>query len=688
MRLALVLLALWGQQEAVAFMPRLGPLFGRVLQPGQANSLGRGQVARLAAVPALRTARSLGTCVMQMTDVKPGLAEPSEETIKQALSNAEEVVKAAGGCIDSLSFGREWKEMYPTFDRDAFKGTRITSFNKLLSMYGSELFSIESTKKKEVKLYILKDSAGAEGKVAYQKAEQQLQELADSPLGVFFDIRGGRMRAGGARALPPNLSSYTKLDQLLDALEPNLVAFAGGVSVVSAKDAVTALNNIKRLNYQARWPVQQSRAESFVQVFVDIATRGISTLSTKSIALLLNAIEALSSDRRGFEKTLQAASMRIQTLAKGIEILLPVVGDDADEIFTPQAVAVIVTAYQRMGLMDKALFTALAGVVKTLPAQDFDAQALSNIANAYSMFEGRDDDMFAQLALTSSTLTADSWNPTALSLFASALVKVGMSESEGDKALLHQLAEMQCAMYASQGARAFSSPANLAQTLSALATAKVQHVRLFTCAAVVVAQHFRLCVGQQAQSGNLLMPQDMNSANKGGKKMANRQDATLLAAKRFMEQATGLDLALIAGALSDAGALQPDLASDMLGHIRRSGLPAGNTEALAAVIRAFGPAASIGAKDSAEVHEFLSLSFSVLPSAALTSVEPIKRVLRAMEEAEWKDGASVTKLTQAICQLKSAQFKPNDRSELEGSMAGLNMPRHLSPAIAHLMTMP
>ena len=30
----------------------------------------------------------------------------------------------------------------------------------------------------------------------------------------------------------------------------------------------------------------------------------------------------------------------------------------------------------------------------------------------------------------------------------------------------------------------------------------------------------------------------MNSANKGGKKIVNRQDATLLAAKRFMEQAT------------------------------------------------------------------------------------------------------------------------------------------------------
>ena len=68
------------------------------------------------------------------------------------------------------------------------------------------------------------------------------------------------MGAGGARAIPPNLSSFTKLDKLLDALEPKLVAFAGGVSVVSAKDAVTALNNIKRLQYQARWPVQQVRS--------------------------------------------------------------------------------------------------------------------------------------------------------------------------------------------------------------------------------------------------------------------------------------------------------------------------------------------------------------------------------------------------------------------------------------------
>jgi hypothetical protein len=257
-----VLLALSGTLAAEAFVPTgVGPRFG--LSPRAAAATAACGRARLGAVPALaqRRASASGTCVMQMTDeAKPGLAEPSAEIVQQALTNAVQVLKAAGGCIDSLSFGREWRQMFPDFPRDAFMGTRITSFNKLLTIYGSELFSVESTKKKEVKLYILKDSAGAEGREAYQQTERKMQELANSPLGVFFDIRGGRMRAGGARALPPNLSSYTKLDKLLDALEPNLVAFAGGVSVVSAKDAVTALNNIKRLQYQARWPVQQVRS--------------------------------------------------------------------------------------------------------------------------------------------------------------------------------------------------------------------------------------------------------------------------------------------------------------------------------------------------------------------------------------------------------------------------------------------
>ena len=57
---------------------------------------------------------------------------PDREVVNLALDRAEEVVRAAGGCIDSLSFGREWREMFPESSREMFKGTNVTSFNKLL----------------------------------------------------------------------------------------------------------------------------------------------------------------------------------------------------------------------------------------------------------------------------------------------------------------------------------------------------------------------------------------------------------------------------------------------------------------------------------------------------------------------------------------------------------------------------
>jgi len=438
--------------------------------------------------------------------------------------------------------------------------------------------------------------------------------------------------------------------------------------------------------------VQQSRAESFVRVLVDIATRGISTLSTKSIALLLNAIEAFSSDRIYCEKTLQAASLRIQTLAKGTELLasLPVLGDtDNEEVFTPQAVAVIVTAYQRMGLRDDTLFQALTAVVKAMPPDDFDAQALSSIANAYLVNEVHDDDMFRRLAAAASRLTADRWNPTAVSLFTNALVQAGMSELAEDRALLHQLAEVQCAMYAAQGAGVFSSPANVAKLLAAMAQARVQHVRLFTCASVVVGEHLRL-EGQQQSSSNLLLPNATPGADKKKgppAKKKGKADKQELAARRFMEQATGADLATIAGALHDAGALQDDLALALMRKVRQLKLVSGDTGALAAAIRAFGPAAAADSAVAEEVQDFLGKSFSVLPTQSLQSAASATRLLASMREAGWADGAAAAKITVAICKMSAADLAPlsgEERAALEEALAGLDMPRHLGPAIAHL----
>ena len=58
--------------------------------------------------------------------------DPPKELVEDALQKAEEIIKDAGGCIDSISFGAAWKKKYPDFSRERFEGTSITSFNKLI----------------------------------------------------------------------------------------------------------------------------------------------------------------------------------------------------------------------------------------------------------------------------------------------------------------------------------------------------------------------------------------------------------------------------------------------------------------------------------------------------------------------------------------------------------------------------
>jgi hypothetical protein len=59
---------------------------------------------------------------------------PPQEVIDDALAKAEEVIKNAGGCIDSISFGAAWKQKFPEFSRDRFQGTTVSSFNKLFKV--------------------------------------------------------------------------------------------------------------------------------------------------------------------------------------------------------------------------------------------------------------------------------------------------------------------------------------------------------------------------------------------------------------------------------------------------------------------------------------------------------------------------------------------------------------------------
>jgi hypothetical protein len=59
---------------------------------------------------------------------------PPLELVDDAVQKAERLIQDAGGCIDSLSFGAAWKEKYPDFPRDRFRGTPVSSFNKLFKV--------------------------------------------------------------------------------------------------------------------------------------------------------------------------------------------------------------------------------------------------------------------------------------------------------------------------------------------------------------------------------------------------------------------------------------------------------------------------------------------------------------------------------------------------------------------------
>ena len=59
---------------------------------------------------------------------------PPKEILDEALHNAECLIRDAGGCIDSIHFGHEWKNKYPGFSKDRFDGTQVSSFNKLLKV--------------------------------------------------------------------------------------------------------------------------------------------------------------------------------------------------------------------------------------------------------------------------------------------------------------------------------------------------------------------------------------------------------------------------------------------------------------------------------------------------------------------------------------------------------------------------
>jgi len=192
---------------------------------------------------------------------------PPTELLDEALNNAKTLLRDSGGCIDSISFGIAWKSKFPSFSRDRFHGTQITSFNKLLKDFGNGDIIVKPTDKKEVNMYLLKEYEGYPGAFtghSSMMSEQAAQEGLEEPRAqVPWNMAGGRAITHPVKVhLPAHLAAFSSLDDLLGALEPSLVAIDGGVSSIAGKDAVAALHHVKRLGPQATYAVQRRRQSS------------------------------------------------------------------------------------------------------------------------------------------------------------------------------------------------------------------------------------------------------------------------------------------------------------------------------------------------------------------------------------------------------------------------------------------
>jgi hypothetical protein len=533
----------------------------------------------------------------------------------------DQVVREAGGCIDSLSFGREWRDKYPDFQRDSFKGTPVSSFNKLLTLYGQELFVIEATKKKEIKLYILRDAQGVEGRRQYQARADRQKELAASPLASFFqpffEIRGGKMRAGGAGALPPNLANIKSLSQLLDALEPNLISLAGGVNSLSGKDAATALNHCKRLAHEARYQVTKNRLESSIRGFANAALLNMDTMPSKFVALVVNAL----ADRPGYDAVLIAASARVQELADEPAV------EGEEALFTPQTVAVIVNALSKTklggvpaekaskvdGTDKKALLAALSRVALALPDDEFDAQAVVNIANGMARVDARPDDeaLYAKLCRVAMARPKDEWSATGLAILSSALVRV--KYPAGSLELLQRLSEQAVDKLQEEGPDAFPSPVSSASLLEAMDAACVYHAPLFSGLGVLAAM----------QLGN-------------GKKPLPRGRT----ARRYRQALDARTLALLGRSLRRGGIQDKGMWKTLRGECRRQTLQGADALTLANAIEAFAPHSSDTVEERARDSR-VSKTGTVASGGAFSEAGSLTAAIAAGEELwdEWDEGS-------------------------------------------------
>jgi hypothetical protein len=273
----------------------------------------------------------------------------------------------------------------------------------------------------------------------------------------------GRIRVG---QLPRDLASLSSLVDLLDALEEALEASPGDFG---AKQGVIAMNHIKRLAWQCQQDdlALKQRTKETMRHFAEAAAKGMDRLSSKDVALLLNAVTsvldvrsecpglrtktadsitasssiATNSDAHAgeqvgehsrescvfwgmFDKASQRL-LRLDTLFTA-HAMAGVADVDNPGKFTSQGVAMVANALSHAGIRDEPLLQMLSRVVlHQLTPREYTAQSVSLIAAAFDRLSFKDSAVFARLAHVAVAIPARSYDGQALSVLLWSLSRHG-----------------------------------------------------------------------------------------------------------------------------------------------------------------------------------------------------------------------------------------------------------------------
>ena len=296
----------------------------------------------------------------------------------------------------------------------------------------------------------------------------------------------GRRGDGGAGRrtimlgrLPRDLASFTSLTDLLNALEE---ARADGLGHFGAKHGVIAMNHIKRLSWQCQREdvALKGRMKDTMRHFAVAAAQGMDRLSSKDVALLLNAVTSVldvrsecpglrTQDEAGSASSPSPAAedgaapdartnsrdscvfwgmfdkashrlLRLDTLYTA-HTMAGVSDADNPGKFTSQGVAMVANALSHAGIRDEPLLHMLASVVMSrLSPHEYTAQSVSLIASAFDRLSFNDSAVFQRLADVAVAVPARSYDGQALSCLLWALSRSG--SLCGDTRLLRKTEDM------------------------------------------------------------------------------------------------------------------------------------------------------------------------------------------------------------------------------------------------------